>query len=64
MSDKIKFVIALLLLVAGVAGFYLLGEYASICRVLSVLAGVVGLCRGGLVHSAWSSFLRISLVRQ
>lgn len=41
MADKIKFVIALLLLVAGVAGFYLLGEYATIYRVLSVLAGVV-----------------------
>jgi preprotein translocase subunit SecE len=41
MADKLKFVIAVLLLVAGVAGFYLLGEYATIYRVLSVLAGVV-----------------------
>jgi preprotein translocase subunit SecE len=40
MADKIKFALALLLLVAGLAGFYLLGEQAMIVRVLSVLAGV------------------------
>jgi preprotein translocase subunit SecE len=39
MADKIKFALALLLLAAGVAGFYLLGEQAMILRVLSVLAG-------------------------
>jgi preprotein translocase subunit SecE len=42
MADKIKFALALLLVAAGVAGFYLLGsEAALILRVLSVLAGVV-----------------------
>ena len=40
MADKIKFALALLLLIAGVAGFYLLGEQAMIVRVLAVLAGV------------------------
>jgi len=41
MVDKIKFVLALLLLAAGIAGFYLLAEQAMIVRVLAVLAGVV-----------------------
>ena len=40
MADKIKFALALLLLAAGVAGFYLLAEQAMILRVLAVLAGV------------------------
>ena len=40
MSDKIKFALALVLLAAGVAGFYLLSEQAMILRVLAVLAGV------------------------
>jgi preprotein translocase subunit SecE len=40
MADKIKFALALLLLAAGLAGFYLLSEQAMIVRVLSVLAGV------------------------
>jgi preprotein translocase subunit SecE len=41
MADKIKFALALLLVAAGVAGFYLLGEAALILRVLAVLAGVI-----------------------
>ena len=40
MADKIKFVVAILLLIAGLAGFYLLAEQPLILRVLSVLAGV------------------------
>ena len=40
MADKIKFALALVLLVAGVVGFYLLSEQAMVLRVLSVLAGV------------------------
>ena len=40
MADKIKFALALVLIAAGVAGFYLLREEALILRVLSVLAGV------------------------
>lgn len=40
MADKVKFVLALLLLVAGLAGFYLLAGQPAILRVLSVLAGL------------------------
>ena len=40
MADKLKFALALVLVAAGVAGFYLLGEAALILRILSVLAGV------------------------
>lgn len=40
MADKIKLVIALLLVVAGVAGFYILQEQALVLRILTVLAGV------------------------
>ena len=40
MADKLKFMLALLLLAAGVAGFYLLGDKPMILRVLSVLAGL------------------------
>lgn len=38
--DNLKFGLALLLVVAGITGFYLLGEQAMILRVLSVLAGL------------------------
>ncbi len=40
MADKIKFALALMLLAAGVVGFYLLSEQAMILRILSVLAGL------------------------
>ena len=40
MTDKIKFALALVVLAAGVAGFYLLGEQAMILRVLAVLIGL------------------------
>ncbi|MDR3323418.1 MAG: preprotein translocase subunit SecE [Zoogloeaceae bacterium] len=41
MADKIKFGLALLLLAAGVAGYYLLSEQVLVLRVLAVLAGLV-----------------------
>ena len=41
MADKIKLVIAFLLVVAGIAGFYYFSESASVIRVLLVLAGLV-----------------------
>ena len=50
MADKTKFALALVLLVAGVVGFYLLSEQAMVLRVISVLAGV-GLCAG----MAWNT---------
>jgi len=40
MADKLKFVLALILVGAGVAGFYLLSEQALVLRVLSVLVGL------------------------
>ena len=48
MADKLKFAAALLLLIAGIAGFYLLGEQPMILRVLSVLAGL-----GAAAMVAW-----------
>ncbi len=50
MADKFKFALALLLLAAGVAGFYLLAQEAAILRVLAVLAGV-----GLAVGVAWQT---------
>jgi preprotein translocase subunit SecE len=50
MADKLKFVAALLLVVAGIAGFYILSEQALVLRVLSVL---IGLAAGFAV--AWST---------
>jgi preprotein translocase subunit SecE len=46
MADKIKFALALVLLVAGVVGFYLLAEQAMVLRVLSVIAGSACCGRG------------------
>jgi preprotein translocase subunit SecE len=39
MADKIKFALALFCLVAGIAAFYFLSEYATVWRVLVVIAG-------------------------
>jgi len=41
MIEKVKLGIAILLVCAGVAGYYLLGESAMIIRVAIVLAGVI-----------------------
>ena len=40
MTEKIKLVLALLLVAAGIAGFYLLAERVLVLRILAVLAGV------------------------
>ena len=40
MTDKIKLGLAVLLVVAGIAGFYMLSEQALVLRVLVVMAGV------------------------
>ncbi len=50
MADKIKIVVALMLVAAGVVGFYYLQETLAVFRVLSVLAGLV---LAGLVF--WTS---------
>ncbi len=41
MADKIKLLVAVLLVIAGVAGFYLFADAPTVVRVLSVVAGVV-----------------------
>ena len=41
MADKIKIVLAFLLVVAGVVGFYMLQESAAVLRVMSVLVGML-----------------------
>ena len=41
MTEKIKLVISLLLVAAGVAGFYLLADQALVVRILAFLAGIV-----------------------
>ena len=40
MADKIKMAVAVLLVIAGIAGFYLLRDSALILRVASVLGGL------------------------
>jgi preprotein translocase subunit SecE len=40
MIEKIKLVLALLLVAAGVAGYYLLADQAVVIRILIVLAGI------------------------
>src|SRR3954463_8782204 len=45
-GDQAKMVVAVLLVVAGLAGFYYLSGSAMVVRVLSVLAGLVA---GGVV---------------
>lgn len=39
MIEKIKLVLSALLLVAGIAGFYVLADQALVVRILAVLAG-------------------------
>jgi len=41
MADKIKLLVALLLVVAGVAGFYYLSDSAAVLRLASVLFGLL-----------------------
>ncbi len=40
MVNKIKLAMAFLLLIAGIAGFYLLADKPTIVRILTVLAGL------------------------
>lgn len=41
MADKLKLLVAVLLVIAGVAGFYFFADAPAVVRVLSVIAGVV-----------------------
>ncbi|HVK56225.1 MAG TPA: preprotein translocase subunit SecE [Burkholderiales bacterium] len=40
MADKIKLSIAMFLVIAGIAGYYMLAEQSTALRILPVLAGV------------------------
>ena len=46
MADKIKLLVAVLLVIAGVAGFYFFADAPTVVRVLSVVGGVI---LGGVV---------------
>jgi preprotein translocase subunit SecE len=46
MADKIKLLVAVLLVIAGVVGFYFFADAPTVVRVLSVVAGLV---LGGVV---------------
>ncbi|MDR0996173.1 MAG: preprotein translocase subunit SecE [Zoogloeaceae bacterium] len=46
MLEKLKFLLVFLLVAAGLAGYYLLGDYPVVVRIICVLAGVI---LGGLV---------------
>lgn len=50
MVNKIKLLVAVLLLVAGLAGFYLLADKPTVVRILAVLAGL-----GASVVVLWST---------
>ncbi|HUL41151.1 MAG TPA: preprotein translocase subunit SecE [Burkholderiales bacterium] len=41
MADKIKLLVALLLVAAGIAGYYYLADSATIIRIAPILAGLV-----------------------
>jgi preprotein translocase subunit SecE len=41
MADKLKLLVAVLLVIAGVAGFYFFAGAPTVVRVLSVLVGIV-----------------------
>lgn len=41
MADKIKLLLALALVAAGIAGFYVFAEQALVVRVLCVIGGVI-----------------------
>ena len=50
MADKIKLALAALLVVAGIAGYYLLASHSIVLRILAVIAGIVA-----GVAAGWSS---------
>ncbi len=50
MVNKIKLLAAVLLLVAGIAGFYLLADKPTVVRILAVLAGL-----GASVAMLWTT---------
>lgn len=41
MIDKLRLLLAIALIAAGIGGFYMLGEQAAVVRALSVMGGIV-----------------------
>src|SRR5438128_12506117 len=56
MADKVKVAIAVLLLVAGLAGFYFLSESPMVLRVASVLAGLAAAAAVGWTTAPGKEF--------
>ena len=56
MTDKIKVAVAVLLLVAGIAGFYYLSESPMVLRVASVLAGLAAGAAAGWTTAPGKEF--------
>lgn len=50
MVNKIKLLVAFLLLITGIAGFYLLADKPTVVRILAVLAGL-----GASIAVLWST---------
>ncbi|MFZ5555831.1 MAG: preprotein translocase subunit SecE [Pseudomonadota bacterium] len=59
-ADKIKISVALLLVAAGIAGFYYLGESPLVVRVLAVLAGVAAAAVVGWFTAPGKDFVAFS----
>jgi preprotein translocase subunit SecE len=61
MADKLKLLVAVLLVIAGVAGFYFFSDAPTVVRVLSVIVGVVlaGVVAGASAPGA--QFFRFTL---
>lgn len=57
MQDKIKLLIAFLLVVAGIAGYYFLHDSAAVLQLLSVLAGVLSAVAVASTSEAGRRFL-------
>jgi len=58
MVDKIKLVVAGVLAVAGIAGYYLLSESSILLRILSVVAGMAA----GIAVALSSTFGKVFVV--
>ncbi|MFU8833045.1 MAG: preprotein translocase subunit SecE, partial [Wenzhouxiangella sp.] len=61
MADKLKLLVAVMLVISGVAGFYFLADAPTVVRVLSVIVGVVlaGVVAG--MSSPGKQFFRFTL---
>jgi preprotein translocase subunit SecE len=61
MADKLKLLVAVMLVISGVAGFYFLADAPTVVRVLSVIVGVVlaGVVAG--MSSPGKQFFRFAL---